>query len=74
MITAFWSEPLGGESGEMQASLLLVEDDDTIRETIRDALCLEGFEVTACGNGRDALQHLQAGEGDPPYALVVLGL
>ncbi|QPN63244.1 response regulator transcription factor [Synechococcus sp. CBW1004] len=58
----------------MQASLLLVEDDDTIRETIRDALCLEGFEVTACGNGRDALKHLQIGEGEPPFSLVVLDL
>ena len=74
VIASFWEHPLGGESGEMQASLLLVEDDDTIRETIRDALCLEGFDVTACGNGRDALQHLQIGEGDPPFSLVVLDL
>lgn len=74
VIASFWETPLGGESGQMQASLLLVEDDDTIRETIRDALCLEGFEVTACGNGRDALQHLQIGEGDPPFSLVVLDL
>ncbi len=74
MIASFWETPLSGESGEMQASLLLVEDDDTIRETIRDALCLEGFEVTACGNGRDALKHLQIGEGEPPFSLVVLDL
>ena len=64
-----------GESGGMQASLLLVEDDDTIRETIRDALTLEGFDVTACGNGRDALQHLQEDRGEAPgFALVVLDL
>jgi two-component system, OmpR family, phosphate regulon response regulator PhoB len=74
VIAAFWSEPLGGESGEMHASLLLVEDDDTIRETIRDALSLEGFEVTACGNGRDALGHLQSREGVPRFGLVVLDL
>lgn len=74
MIAAFWEDPLGGESGEMHASLLLVEDDDTIRETIRDALCLEGFEVTACGNGRDAIKHLRIGKGEPPYSLVVLDL
>ena len=37
-------------------SVLLVEDDDTIRETIKDSLSLEGFQVTACGNGRDALK------------------
>ena len=74
VIAAFWSEPPGGESGEMDASLLLVEDDDTIRDTIHDALCLEGFQVTACGNGRDALSHLQSSEGSPPFALVVLDL
>jgi len=74
VIPAFWNDPLGGESGEMPASLLLVEDDDTIRETIRDALCLEGFAVTACGNGRDALRQLQIGASDPPFDLVVLDL
>jgi len=59
----------------MSSSLLVVEDDDTIRETIRDALILEGFEVTACGNGRDALQSLQRASGtDDPFGLVVLDL
>jgi two-component system phosphate regulon response regulator PhoB len=58
----------------MEPRLLVVEDDDTIRETIRDALALEGFTVTACGNGRDALQSIQrAPEGDG-FALVVLDL
>jgi len=59
----------------MPSSLLVVEDDDTIRETIRDALILEGFEVTACGNGRDALQSLQrASDTEDSFALVVLDL
>jgi two-component system phosphate regulon response regulator PhoB len=59
----------------MSSSLLVVEDDDTIRETIRDALILEGFEVTACGNGRDALQSLQRASGtEDPFSLVVLDL
>jgi two-component system phosphate regulon response regulator PhoB len=59
----------------MSSSLLVVEDDDTIRETIRDALILEGFEVTACGNGRDALQSLQrASDTEDSFALVVLDL
>ena len=59
----------------MPFSLLVVEDDDTIRETIRDALALEGFEVTACGNGRDALKSLQrASDTEDSFALVVLDL
>lgn len=58
----------------MQPSLLVVEDDDTIRETIRDALALEGFDVTACGNGRDALETLQRAGTKGGFALVVLDL
>jgi two-component system phosphate regulon response regulator PhoB len=58
----------------MQTRLLVVEDDETIRETIRDSLELEGFEVTACGNGRDALQSIQRAPEGNGYALVVLDL
>ncbi|MCP9929057.1 response regulator transcription factor [Cyanobium sp. CH-040] len=58
----------------MQPRLLVVEDDDTIRETIRDALALEGFDVTACGNGRDALQFVQRAGEEEAFALVVLDL
>jgi two-component system phosphate regulon response regulator PhoB len=58
----------------MQPRLLVVEDDETIRETIRDSLELEGFTVTACGNGRDALQTLQRAPEGEGYALVVLDL
>ena len=46
--------PPPGDNGAMPASLLVVEDDDTIRETIREALGLEGFVVTACGNSPPA--------------------
>jgi len=62
------------QNGGMQPSLLVVEDDETIRETIRDALSLEGFTVTACGNGRDALEILQRAPADGGFALVVLDL
>jgi two-component system phosphate regulon response regulator PhoB len=73
----FWSltpeEHLLGQNGRMTPSLLIVEDDDTIRETIRDALFVEGFEVSACADGRTALDLLQKKQ-DPPYDLVVLDL
>ena len=62
-----------GQNGIMPPTLLVVEDDDTIRETIRDALFIEGFEVSACADGRAALELLQQQKGTP-YALVVLDL
>jgi len=70
----FWLQATTGENGTMQTRLLVVEDDETIRETIRDSLELEGFEVTACGNGRDALQSIQRAPEGSGYALVVLDL
>jgi hypothetical protein len=39
--TLFWDGPFRGENGAMQPRLLVVEDDETIRETIRDSLELE---------------------------------
>ena len=70
----FWGAALTSQSGGMQPSLLVVEDDETIRETVRDALELEGFAVTACGNGRDALQILQRAPEGEGFSLVVLDL
>jgi two-component system phosphate regulon response regulator PhoB len=75
--TVFWSlttedDPLGHEE-RMAPRLLVVEDDDTIRETIRDALFTEGFEVSACADGRVALSMLQQQTG-PSFSLVVLDL
>jgi len=70
----FWGGAGLVENGEMTASLLVVEDDETIRETIRDALLLEGYAVTACGDGREALENLRRVENGQPYALVVLDL
>ena len=77
--TSFWGHTLtqgvaSGENGAMQPPLLVVEDDETIRETIRDALELEGFAVTACGNGRDALNIIQRAPDGEGFALVVLDL
>ena len=58
----------------MQPSLLVVEDDETIRETICEALELEGFVVQPCANGRDALQLLQRPADVKGFDLVVLDL
>lgn len=54
--------------------LLVVEDDETIRETVAEALRLEGFAVQACGDGREALTLLDAGEAETGFDLLVLDL
>ena len=50
---------LSAETGPLQAPaparLLLVEDDETIRETVAEALGQEGFAVEACGDGLQAM-------------------
>ena len=78
-ISSFWDlegggQNGGGQNGGMSARLLVVEDDETIRDTLQEALQLEGFAVTACGNGRDALNLLQRSTEENAYGLVVLDL
>jgi CheY-like chemotaxis protein len=41
--------------------ILLVEDDDAVRESLSELLRDEGFEVVTARNGREALEHLRAG-------------
>ena len=53
-----------------QARLLVVEDDDTIRETVSEAMALEGFAVSTAADGQQAWQMLC----DAPFDLVVLDL
>ena len=53
------------------AHLLVVEDDTSIRETVKEALCAEGFEVSACGDGNEALAILTGPEAQSIDALVL---
>ena len=48
--------------------ILVVEDDDDIRDTLREVLIAEGYEVDVAKDGLDAYSKLQAGE----HASVVL--
>ena len=57
-------------SAAPSARLLVVEDDDTIRETVREAMELEGFQVVASANGQNAWDLLHRESFD----LVVLDL
>jgi DNA-binding response OmpR family regulator len=54
----------------MARTILVVEDDATLRETLVDALEVEGFRVVSAADGRDALGRFRADKPD----LVLLDL
>jgi CheY-like chemotaxis protein len=60
--------PGGGES--KVARVLLVDDDDMVRETYESALAMHGHEVTPASSGRKALEALAGG----PFDLIVTDL
>ena len=45
---------------------MVVEDDDTIRETIAETLSSEGFEVDAVASGSTALERFKGSPDNPP--------
>ena len=49
------SEPMG----RPPPGILVIDDDGDLRETMRDVLEAEGYQVTVASNGRDALEHLR---------------
>ena len=53
--------------------LLVVEDDDSIRETVGEALRSEGYDVLTSSDGKDAL-NLVMGASSDPVDLIVLDL
>jgi len=56
--------------GARAPRVLVVDDDEDIRETLSEILGANGFEVSTASNGREALARLRA----TPHALVVLDL
>jgi two-component system response regulator RegX3 len=54
----------------MARTILVVEDETTLRETLADALEVEGFRVVAAADGREALTRFRADKPD----LVLLDL
>jgi len=59
-------------SGEASCrTILLVEDDEDIRETLSDILRYSGYEVVGARNGRAALEQLAAMQ---PPCLILLDL
>ena len=53
-------------------AVMVVEDDDCVRELVLEILGGEGFTAVGVGNGEEALRHLR-GEGAHP-ALILLDL
>jgi CheY-like chemotaxis protein len=51
--------------------ILVVDDNDALRENLAEALALEGYDVAVAEDGRGALAQL---EGDPSFAIVLLDL
>ena len=43
----------------VQCPVLIVEDDEDLREMMAQMLTIEGFEATTVANGREALEYLQ---------------
>ncbi len=54
-----------------EGTILLVEDEDDLRETIREVIAEEGYTVAEAGNGAEALTYL---EQRPAPCLVLLDL
>jgi two-component system response regulator MprA len=54
-----------------RATVLLVEDDEGIRETVADSLRFEGYDVALATNGAEALEWIDAG-GAPAVVLLDL--
>src|SRR5215467_2651252 len=52
-------------------SILVIEDDDSIRETLQEALAMEGYEVLLAANGKEALDIIHDG-ARPGLALLDL--
>ena len=58
------SGPCGG--------ILVVDDDPDIRDSLREVLEDEGYEVACVGNGREALDHLKTANPRPCVILLDL--
>jgi DNA-binding response OmpR family regulator len=58
----------------MAVHILIVEDDERIRDSMRLALEDEGYEITAAGNGEDALDLFAHALADEPFDVVIIDI
>lgn len=54
--------------------IMVVEDDDNIRSTLKEVFELEGYPVTVAENGRVAIDHLRASAHADLPSLILLDL
>ena len=57
---------------DQKKSLLVVEDDPDIRETIKDIASLDGFQVLQASHGKEALEIIEQAEVLPGLILLDL--
>src|SRR5579863_6011707 len=55
----------------MQPYLLVIEDDQDVRDTLCDVLRDDGYEVVSAANGQEALTYLNS---HPPPSMILLDL
>ncbi len=56
-------------------AILVMDDEEIIRDILTDALGYLGYRVTTCGDGAEAVERYQAAwESGKPYAAVILDL
>jgi CheY-like chemotaxis protein len=52
--------------------ILLIEDDDALREVLAEVLADEGYRVECAANGQEALEHLDRSAAPPDLILLDL--
>lgn len=59
--------------GDQEHTILVVEDDDDIRDTLCDLIQAEGYQALGFENGSAALQHLRSNQ-KPNVCVILLDL
>ena len=54
--------------------ILIVEDDESIRDCLAEVLDDEGYSVTVASNGREGLDRLRSPKGGRPPCVILLDL
>jgi CheY-like chemotaxis protein len=64
--------PAAGHLARPRTEVLIVEDDQDVRESVRSALFAGGYSIISAANGRQALEFLRTGACNPAVVLLDL--